>query len=105
MRAWKLADNSRSLSLDKKKRPQVVFLMETKLLASKFEGIRCKLRFGGCFVVDLMGRKGGLALLWEKEVDIEIINYSQHHIHAKMCYPEKKFQLVVYWSVCSPCME
>lgn len=62
--------------------------METKLLASKFEGIKRRLRFEDCFIVNHpMGRKGGLALLCENEVELEIINYSQCHIHSKLCYP------------------
>ncbi|KAF5449972.1 hypothetical protein F2P56_030362 [Juglans regia] len=78
------------LLLVKDKTPNVVFLMETKLVASKVEGIKRRLGWEGCFVVDPMGRKGGLALLWCKEKEVEILNYSQHHINAMVRSEEKK---------------
>ncbi|KAF5468190.1 hypothetical protein F2P56_012365 [Juglans regia] len=45
---------------------------------------RCKVKLGftGCLTVDCQGSSGGLALLWKPEVNLQIINYSSHHIHA-----------------------
>lgn len=34
-------------------------------------------------VVNPIGLKGGMALLWTQKDDLDIINFSQHHIHAK----------------------
>ncbi|XP_042944640.1 uncharacterized protein LOC122278525 [Carya illinoinensis] len=34
----------------------------------------------GCFVVDARGSSGGLALLWKKNVSVEVTNFTQHHI-------------------------
>jgi hypothetical protein len=56
--------------------------METKLLRSKVEVIRVKLGFDSVFVVDCKGRSGGLALLWNSEVQVTIQNYSLQHINA-----------------------
>lgn len=35
-------------------------------------------------VINPIGLKGSLALLWKQDVDLDIINFSQHHIHAKI---------------------
>jgi hypothetical protein len=50
------------------------------------ELISYKLGYFGLFVVDCIGRSGGLALLWREEVSVEIKNYSQHHINAVIKY-------------------
>lgn len=48
--------------LAKQKKPIMVFLMETKLQKVKMESIRCKLGFENMFVVDSIGKSGGIAL-------------------------------------------
>jgi exonuclease III len=48
--------------LVKEKHPSLVFLMETKLQAHRFKAIRVWLGFQNVFIVDSMGRSGGLAL-------------------------------------------
>lgn len=44
----------------------------------------CKFKFGfrNCFGVDSMGRSGGLALLWNDDINVSIVNFTNHHIHA-----------------------
>lgn len=32
--------------------------------------------------VDSDGRSGGLILLWNEEIDLVILHYSKHHVHA-----------------------
>jgi hypothetical protein len=49
------------------------------------ENIRIRIGYNNMFVVDSIGRSGGLALFWNKEVDVEIKNYSQRHINAEVC--------------------
>jgi hypothetical protein len=66
----------------KVKRPTVVFLMETKMRQAKMEKIRCSLGFNNLFTVDCVGKSGGLALLWNEDMGLEIQNYSCRHIHA-----------------------
>jgi len=68
--------------LVKEKRPDLVFLMETKLNKKRDESIRCKLGFDQCFVVECIGKSGGLMLLWRNQNGVEIQNYSQSHINA-----------------------
>jgi hypothetical protein len=78
--------------LVKKKRPELVFLMETKLGGNKMATIRQKVGFKNTFVVDSVGRSGGLALLWSDEISFEIQNYSQQHINAKINSPVNGFE-------------
>lgn len=47
----------------KVKRPNMVFLMETKLRQEKMEMIKCTMGFSNIFVVDCVDRSGGHALL------------------------------------------
>jgi len=64
------------------KRPNLVFLMETKTMHMEVEGIRRKLGFDPAFNVDCKGRSGGLILLWNTTITVEIQNYSRRHINA-----------------------
>ena len=69
-------------SMVKMKAPKVLFLMETKLDCRRMEVIRIKVGFDFVFTVPSLGRNGGLALIWQKEVNVVIQNFSQHHIDA-----------------------
>jgi hypothetical protein len=59
--------------------------METKLYANKMEWVQIQLGFDHMFVVDCVGRSGGLALFWTKDSRVDIQNYSRRHINAKVC--------------------
>jgi hypothetical protein len=60
----------------------LVFLIETKLRQHRFHKIKNKLGFNSLFVVDCVGRSGGLALLWIDDLVVDIQNYSRRHINA-----------------------
>jgi len=64
------------------KKPNLVFLMETKQVSKSLESVRVKLGFEANFVVDSIGRSGGLALLWNLETKVEVQNFSRRHINA-----------------------
>jgi len=66
----------------KDKKPSFVFLIKTLCSKQCMEWIRVKLGFAGCFVVDPVGRSGGLALLWRLAGTLEIFNFSCRHINA-----------------------
>jgi hypothetical protein len=66
----------------KEKRPSFLFFMETISYKRRMEWIRIKLGFARMFVLDPVGRNGGLALLWKEENELEIQNYSRRHINA-----------------------
>jgi hypothetical protein len=52
--------------LVKEKQPNILFL-------------RTKMGFYGVFLVDSVGRSGGLALFWDKESELSISNFSRRH--------------------------
>jgi hypothetical protein len=56
--------------------------METKLHAYMFDRLKIQLGFKSVFVVDSVGKNGGLALLWNDDIVINIQNYSKRHINA-----------------------
>jgi hypothetical protein len=58
------------------KRPKIVFVMETKIKAHKFDCLMIKFGFDNVFVVYSVGKSGGLALLWINKIDVEIKNFS-----------------------------
>jgi hypothetical protein len=66
----------------KEKRPIMVFLMETLLCNKKAEFLRIKLNFDYMFVVEKVGRSGGLILLWNAHTNVTIHNFSRRHINA-----------------------
>jgi hypothetical protein len=68
--------------LVKANNPSILFLMETKCSKIKLEGLRVKLGFACVFVVEPVGRSGGLAMFWKEAEVLEIQNFSRRHINA-----------------------
>lgn len=61
----------------------MIFIIETKLRKKKkMEAIPNTISFSGLFVVDSVGRSGGLALLWCGGIEVSIQNYSRRDINA-----------------------
>jgi len=62
--------------------PRLVFLSKTKRSKDEMETVLSRLGdYYGTFV-DARGRAGGLALLWDKNLELQIMSYSSHHIDA-----------------------
>lgn len=70
-------------------RPEVIFLYETLVLASKIEEVRRRIRFYCCFAVDRDDRGGGVGILWRSSIKYEITNSSLHHINVDVDDPVK----------------
>ncbi|GKV09429.1 hypothetical protein SLEP1_g20934 [Rubroshorea leprosula] len=66
------------------KKPAVVFLCETLLDIRGMEKVRRRLGFRHCFVVDRVGRSGGLAMLWNPDIQLSLLSYSQNHIDMEV---------------------
>ena len=66
----------------KQKKPALVFLMETKLRSDKMKLIHFKMGFPNMFVVDFIRRSGGMTLMWDEDINLDIQNYSQCHING-----------------------
>lgn len=62
------------------KRPTLLFLCETKMREKNCSWWKNKMGFSGCFMVDCIGKSGGLALLWNDSVNVSIKSYSPGHI-------------------------
>lgn len=63
-----------------RERPDVIFLMETKLGSVEMNIIKNKLQFQNGYHVDAMGRSGGLSLMWMDNVDVSIMSASAHYV-------------------------
>ncbi|XP_042969166.1 uncharacterized protein LOC122301869 [Carya illinoinensis] len=68
--------------LAKDKILSLVFLVETKCNCRRMDMIRRKLRFDNCLAVDSVGLRGGIALLWKTDWNVEIISYSRWHVNS-----------------------
>ena len=55
--------------------PKIIFLSETKVKKKAMEKIMEKINFVNGLIVPRKGRGGGLAMLWKREIDLEIMSY------------------------------
>ncbi|KAF5472061.1 hypothetical protein F2P56_008808 [Juglans regia] len=62
--------------------PEVLFLQETRLTTREVESCKYKFGFKNCLAISSQGRKGGIALLWDAEVDLSVTSYSMNHVDA-----------------------
>lgn len=60
--------------------PGVCFLMETHLDEDGFNDLYRDLPFKNKLFVKKPNAGGGLALLWKQDIQLDVINYSEHHI-------------------------
>ena len=59
-----------------------MFLSETKLRKWSMERKKMSIGFANGLVIPSHGRSGGLALLWRKEVNVDVQSFSDRHIDA-----------------------
>lgn len=62
--------------------PDFIFLSKTKLKKRSMEKKKESVGFTNGLVVPSSGRSGGLALMWRKEITVDIQSYSGSHIDA-----------------------
>lgn len=67
-----------------KEDPDLIFLLETKVLASYFLFKKHYLGFYHGVVVDCEVWNGGLAMLWKQEVEFNVLQYFKFHIHGEV---------------------
>lgn len=65
-------------------KPTFIFLCETLAIKSKMKWVQVKLGYQGLFVVEPVGRSGGLALLWKEKDQVELLDFSQNHIDVNI---------------------
>ncbi|KAJ1436189.1 Endonuclease/exonuclease/phosphatase [Sesbania bispinosa] len=74
-----------------KYKPSIVFLSETKAAKDKIENLKRKLRFTSSFIVPSKGLSGGLDLLWNNSIEVDVHEYNQNYIHTTInCRNEHK---------------
>lgn len=61
------------------KHPELVFLSETRCLSRKIEFLKRKWNLNGVSV-DRVCLSGGVALLWQKGVTVDLLSFSTNHI-------------------------
>ena len=54
--------------------PKIIFLCETKMLSKDMKRVRRNIGFNFGFFVDKVGPSGGLGLIWNDDVDLNIQN-------------------------------
>ena len=64
--------------------PILVFLMETKLSKEEMTKKKYTLGFTKGLIVARNGSKGGLALLWKKEIMVDVQTFGPWHINAEV---------------------
>ena len=73
---------SRLRRLIRERKPDLLFLSETKLKGARVDRLKWKLGFTNGFGVHAVGLSGGLQLLWNENVDVTIRSFSKGHIDA-----------------------
>ncbi|XP_019177748.1 PREDICTED: uncharacterized protein LOC109172953 [Ipomoea nil] len=69
------------------KKPDFIFLIETKVDRDHAERLRVKLGFDGLFCIDSSGLSGGLALLWRANNTTRLISYSTNYVDVEVTMP------------------
>ncbi|XP_027148760.1 uncharacterized protein LOC113749274 [Coffea eugenioides] len=77
--------------------PEIIFLSETKNKKCYMNKLKMKLKFDSLFVVDPIGRSGGLAVMWRKDVQIKRVLYTDFTI--ELCI-EDLSRKISWWLVC-----
>ncbi|CAM8888420.1 unnamed protein product [Rhodiola kirilowii] len=85
-----------TIDLIRSYRPAILGLIETKLEVGAWDSLRVKLGYSNCFSVGRKGLGGGLALLWNDEVDVSLRSYSKAHIDV-FVKAEIGFRLTLFY--------
>ena len=78
---WTIQALKRAIKIEE---PDLVFLMETKLLEDAMKGKKYEVGFTQGLIVPSEGRSGGLALLWKPKTCVKIRGYSKWFIDAEI---------------------
>ena len=63
---------------------EVVFLYEIKALTNRIHLVVGRLGFLRSFVINLVNGRSGMALFWNDDLNIIILQYTTHFIHMKL---------------------
>ncbi|MBA0845746.1 hypothetical protein Goarm_023033, partial [Gossypium armourianum] len=65
-------------------KPQIIFLMETKLTGNQMENVRRKCNFNNGIDVDTDGTRGSLSLVWNGNDLVQLRSFSKNHIDVEI---------------------
>lgn len=68
-------------------KPDVLFLLETKIKTPRLEKRKIKLDFENLFCVNPVRKAGGLPLMWRNEVDLEVV-FSNKNVIVALIHPK-----------------
>lgn len=81
-------------------RPDIIFLMETKMSKEKCEQLQWLMGFPHGLCVKSDGRSGGIALWWKREICVSLKSFAKAHIDVfiSLDNPEwKEFRLTGFY--------
>ena len=58
--------------------------MDTQTSKTRVEALATSLGYNSCFAVASSGQSGCLCLFWNKEIKLEVLDYSQYHIDTRV---------------------
>ncbi|XP_019185254.1 PREDICTED: uncharacterized protein LOC109180221 [Ipomoea nil] len=91
--------NDEIVGLASSKKPDFVFLMETKVPRIHAERIRVTLGYEGLFYVDNDALSGGMTLLWKKNNTVRLLSYSQSHIDVEVSLFNKIWRMTCIYGI------
>lgn len=56
------------------------------------ERIKNRIGFANGLIVPSVGKSGGIALLWAREINLEVKSYTRFHIDAVISKPNSEFK-------------
>lgn len=78
--------NSRAVralgDLVKSRKPNILFLIETLSTSDRIKKLSSKLGYDNVWIIDCIGRSGGLALLWDRSIQCSVFDSDINHIDA-----------------------
>ncbi|XP_074274052.1 uncharacterized protein LOC141597484 [Silene latifolia] len=84
-------------ALVRREAPAIVFLCETKLCGREMRRARERLEGYFGMEVDSMGRSGGLAMLWKRDIDCVFMSSSVHHMDFTVRHDGKEWRLTGFY--------
>lgn len=72
------------LDLVNNKKPNFVFLIETRCTSDKLSYLKTRMQMTGLFVVDSKGRSSGLAMFWNSAQEVKLITFSRSCIDVEV---------------------
>uniref|UniRef100_A0A803P8Y0 Reverse transcriptase domain-containing protein n=1 Tax=Cannabis sativa TaxID=3483 RepID=A0A803P8Y0_CANSA len=80
-------------------KPDILFVMESRLVKNAVDNLRIKLKFDSGLEVPRIGRGGGLLLLWNNDVTLTLLSQSISHFDCYVSFPvdNKFFHLTCFY--------